>query len=98
MAGYRDDREQYYLIMMKEISEHKDFGRRNPVDIGLECGYTEEDVLDMIHMLQQDSIVGKSGYWRKEKAVDGRDYTKPYYLRLWNSHSYGNGNAGMGRR
>ena len=53
MEEYREDREQYYLAMMKEISEHKDFGRKNPVDIGTECGYTEEDVLDMIHMLQQ---------------------------------------------
>ena len=45
--------------MMKEISEHKDFGRKNPVDIGTECGYTEEDVLDMIHMLQQKKEKGE---------------------------------------
>ena len=33
-----------YDQMVKEISEHKDFGKRNPVDIGMECGYPEEDV------------------------------------------------------
>ena len=80
MEEYREDREQYYLAMMKEISEHKDFGRKNPVDIGTECGYTEEDVLDMIHMLQQKKEKGeiytgtssdKTGYflvWKEQKA------------------------------
>ena len=80
MAEYKEDREQYYLAMMKEISGHKDFGRKNPVDIGTECGYTEEDVLDMIHMLQQKKVNGeiytgtssdKIGYflvWKEQKA------------------------------
>ena len=90
MEEYREDREQYYLAMMKEISEHKDFGRKNPVDIGTECGYTEEDVLDMIHMLQQKKEKGeiytgtssdKTGYflvWKEQKAyivaVEMRDW------------------------
>ena len=98
MAGYRDDREQYYLIMMKEISEHKDFGRRNPVDIGLECGYTEEDVLDMIHMLQQKKEKGeiytgnssdKTGYflvWKEREAyivaVKMRDWKAEVIIEL----------------
>ena len=42
-----------YDQMGKEISEHKDFGKRNPVDIGMECGYPEEDVLEMLKMLSE---------------------------------------------
>ena len=33
--------------MMRAITEHKDFGKRNPVDIGIECGYSEKELLDI---------------------------------------------------
>lgn len=42
-----------YDRMIKEISEHKDFGKRNPVDIGVECGYSEEDIIAMLEELSQ---------------------------------------------
>ncbi len=43
--GYAKEK---YGLMIKEISEHKDFGKRNPVDIGVDCGYSEEAVLNML--------------------------------------------------
>lgn len=40
--------------MIKEISGHKDFGKRNPVDIGIECGYLEEDITGLMKMIEGD--------------------------------------------
>ena len=37
--------------MMRAIAEHKDFGKRNPVDIGIECGYLEKELLDMMEKI-----------------------------------------------
>ncbi len=53
MEKYTEEKKQYYMNIMNAISEHKDFGKRNPVDIGIDCGYTEEDVLGMIEMLRK---------------------------------------------
>ena len=44
-----------YYEMMEEISHHKDFGKRNPVDIGIECGYSEDDIMCMIQMLERNA-------------------------------------------
>lgn len=52
MGKYTEEKKQYYMGIIKTISEHADFGKRNPVDIGIDCGYTEEDVLEMIEMLR----------------------------------------------
>ena len=43
MRQYTEAEKQYYMGIIKAISEHADFGKRNPVDIGIDCGYTEED-------------------------------------------------------
>ena len=40
-----------YEKMKNEIFDHKDFGKRNPIDIGIECGYSEKDVLEMLETL-----------------------------------------------
>lgn len=66
MGKYTEEKKQYYMSIIKTISEHEDFGKRNPVDIGIDCGYTEEDVLGMIEMLramqeEEDEIKGTSG-------------------------------------
>ena len=53
MEKYTEEKKQYYMNIMNAISEHKDFGKRNAVDIGIDCGYTEEDVLGMIEMLRK---------------------------------------------
>lgn len=44
-----------YEQMIKEISEHEDFGKRNPVDIGIECGYSEEDIMEMLQALSEQA-------------------------------------------
>lgn len=31
--------------ILDSITKHKDFGTMNPIDIGVQCGYTEEDVI-----------------------------------------------------
>lgn len=41
--------------MMRKISDHKDFGKRNPVDIGIECGYSEDEVLQMLQQLAENN-------------------------------------------
>lgn len=49
-----------YDQMIKEISEHKDFGKRNPVDIGVECGYSEEEVMKLLQSFSQNDFVAEN--------------------------------------
>lgn len=37
------------------ITKHKDFGKKNPVDIGIECGYSEKEVIELIRSLEQET-------------------------------------------
>lgn len=37
------------------ITKYKDFGKRNPVDIGIECGYSEKEVIELIRSLEQET-------------------------------------------
>lgn len=41
--------------IFRDITEHKDFGKKNPVDIGVECGYSEEEVIELIRSLEQET-------------------------------------------
>ena len=79
MEKYTEEKKQYYMNIMKEISEYKDFGKRNPVDIGIDCGYTEEDVLGMIEMLRkmQDEEDGK----RVTEKEDGEKGIYYFFIR-----------------
>lgn len=38
--------------MLQKICAHKDFGKRNPVDIGIDCGYSEDEVLRMLRKFE----------------------------------------------
>ncbi len=51
-VNYNEEQIEFYQNMMEEIGGHEDFGKRNPVDIGIDCGYSEEDVMEMIRMIQ----------------------------------------------
>lgn len=46
---------QQYEKIMQDISQHKDFGKRNPVDIGIELGYSSENIEKMIEQLSISS-------------------------------------------
>lgn len=37
------------------IIHHTDFKKRNPVDIGIECGYSEEEVIELLRSLEQET-------------------------------------------
>ena len=81
MGKYTEEKKQYYMSIIKTISEHEDFGKRNPVDIGIDCGYTEEDVLGMIEMLramqeEEDEKKGTSGKNNKYYFLLRQDYDK----------------------
>ena len=52
-ADISEKKEQHYLDMIKAISEHEDFGKRNPVDIGIDLGFEEKDVMEMIEMAKK---------------------------------------------
>ena len=73
-TGCRTDKKEYYEKMMEEIGTHPDFGKRNPVDIGIECGYSEDDVMGMIHFLQ--GLKGK----QEMKTEKGEGREKHYFL------------------
>ena len=50
--NYSEEKIAYYFGILQTITNHKDFNKCNPIDIGIECGYSEEDVQRAIHMLQ----------------------------------------------
>lgn len=60
--------------MMRAITEHKDFGKRNPIDIGIECGYTEKEILDMIQKISGEQDI------EKNKNDEKTERTKYYFL------------------
>lgn len=78
MSKYTDEKQNDFQAMLKTISAHKDFGKRNPVDIGIECGYTKEDVLDMIQMIQSK----KNSVQENESSIkeDKNDREEYYFL------------------
>ena len=50
--NYSEEKIAYYFGILQTITNHKDFNKCNPIDIGIECGYSEEDVQRAIHMLR----------------------------------------------
>lgn len=48
-----DTRAEFYKEMFERIAQHEDFNIRNPVDIALEMGYSEEDVKSAFEYMQQ---------------------------------------------
>lgn len=58
MEKYSEENTQYYMDIVKAISEHEDFGKRNPVDLGIECGFTEDDVLRTIERFRPQKTAG----------------------------------------
>ena len=50
----------FYNEMMKSICTHKDSGKRNPVDIGVECGYSEEEVMKLLQSFSQNDFVAEN--------------------------------------
>lgn len=67
MEKYSEENTQYYMDIVKAISEHEDFGRRNPVDLGIECGFTEDDVLRTIERFRPQ----KTAETESENISDG---------------------------
>ncbi len=55
-------RNKFYEEMAEKILQHKDYGTKNPVDIGIACGYTENDVLELMRAIQkmQSDVENKS--------------------------------------
>lgn len=72
-GGYTKEQEEFYQNMMEEIGGHEDFGKRNPVDIGIDCGYAEEDVMEMIRMIQM---------YQSDVQNDGVGEAEIYYFML----------------
>lgn len=67
-----------YDEIMKEICNHKDFGKRNPVDIGMECGYGEDEVLKMLNYLSE----------KVESSENESDLQKKYYFLFSRKEKY----------
>ena len=62
---------EYYNEILTAISEHKDFGKRNPIDIGIELGYPEEDIMEMIRGISEEEI---------EEDIDEDSKPNKYFL------------------
>lgn len=77
--NYTKEEREFYESILQEIRSHQDFGKRNPVDIGIECGYSEDDVMGMIYMCQD--IVGQKSIpvrenWELEGIIPFEDFVK----------------------
>ena len=72
-TGYQEDKKEHYEKIMSEITGHPDFGKKNPVDIGIDCGYSEETVMEMIQFLYDFKDQPKTG-------VRNRDDREKYYF------------------
>ena len=84
---YTEEQKKYYMTMFKEILAHKDFGKRNPVDIGIERGYAEKEVLKMLQMLKE------SQNEEEDKETEGVYYffvkkNRKRYVISVNSHTW----------
>lgn len=48
---YTVERENYFRDILNEIAYQEAFGKRNPVDVGMDCGYSEEDIIELLQWL-----------------------------------------------
>ncbi|MBM6753048.1 hypothetical protein H6A65_16430 [Mediterraneibacter glycyrrhizinilyticus] len=76
---------QQYEKIMQDISRHKDFGQRNPVDIGIELGYPEQAIVEMFQFISEKELIAetqkKTNQDKKERQIirlyyDGKDICK----------------------
>lgn len=81
--------ESYCKEMMNQICNHKDFGKRNPVDIGIECGYAEKDILEMIQKIsdeqeseenKKDEKTGRTKYYFLVEGKFGEEDESPWIV------------------
>ena len=62
-------KDQYYENIIKKISEHKDWGKRNPLDIGKECGYSEEEIFAALEIQQSENKEEKEYFILRNKVI-----------------------------
>lgn len=43
--------------ILREIMAHKDFGKKNPLDIGMELGYTQKDIFEALSIQEPENAV-----------------------------------------
>lgn len=93
--NYTKEEREFYESILQEIRSHQDFGKRNPVDIGIECGYSEDDVMGMIYMCQD--IVGEKQNqepiptrenWDLEGIIPFEDFVKIDFPTLTELENY----------
>ena len=94
--NYTKEEREFYESIMQEIRSHQDFGKRNPVDIGIECGYSEDDVMGMIYMCQdivgekqtQQEPIPKRENWELEGIIPFEDFVEINFPSSYKSHNY----------
>lgn len=64
-----DRKDKYYKDMLEKLAQHEDAGKRNPVDIAIELGYSEEEVKEAFEYLQQKMKVEEE----KEQVAENDD-------------------------
>lgn len=55
--GWVQMMDKKYEEMIRAIAKHRDFGKRNPVDISMDLGYSETESMNMIEYLKRDSKI-----------------------------------------
>lgn len=94
--NYTKEEREFYESIMQEIRSHQDFGKRNPVDIGIECGYSEDDVMGMIYMCQdivgekqtQQEPIPTRENWDLEGIIPFEDFVKIDFPTLTELENY----------
>ena len=43
-------KKELYQKIIEDIFKHKDYGKKNPIDLGIECGYSQQDIFAALNM------------------------------------------------
>ena len=66
-----------YKEIMQAIYSHKDFGKKNPIDIGNELGYSQQEVEEMIRIISggihEDGLIILQNDSEKSNSQSGED-------------------------
>lgn len=60
---------KFYEEMLEKLAQHEDTGKRNPVDIAIDLGYSEEEVKEAFEYLQHKMKVEEE----KEQVAENDD-------------------------
>ena len=76
-GNYEEKVRERFEDMLLEIASDKSFGKRNPIDIGIDLGYSEQEVQSMLEFIQEEIERNSSS----EETIDSK-ISVEFYLQF----------------